>query len=130
MMTFEIERKKKSKEELLGSRTLLRLHRALDFTKQFLQELVEMDDNDKVATMAGDVYKRTLANFHPWLIRKAAGLALYSLPSRQDLIKKIAPDGIEEVVLKEKMQGCIQNIDVVYNDIEKLYTKYSLHELP
>ena len=80
--------------------------------------------------MAGDVYKRTLANFHPWLIRKAAGLALYSLPSRQDLIKKIAPDGIEEVVLKEKMQGCIQNIDVVYNDIERLYTKYSLHELP
>jgi len=46
------------------------------------------------------------------------------------MIKKIAPDGIEEAVLKEKMEGCIQNIDVVYLEIEKLYTKYSLHELP
>ena len=129
-MTFEMERNKKSKEELFGSRTLLRLHRALDFTKQFLQELVAMDNNDKVSTMAGEVYKRTLANFHPWLIRNAAKLALYSLPSRQDLIKKIAPDGIEEAVLKEKMEACIQNIDVVYLEIEKLYTKHSLHELP
>ena len=130
MMNFEIDRNKNKKEELFGSRTLLRLHRALDFTKQFLKELVEMEENSGVSTMAGDVYKRTLANFHPWLIRKAAGLAMYSLPTRKDLIKKIAPDGIEEAVLKEKMETCIQSIDVVYNEIEDLYTKHSLHKLP
>ena len=130
MMTFEIERNKESKKELFGSRTLLRLHRALDFTKQFLKELVEMKDEDKVSTMAGNVYGRTMANYHPWLIRKAAGLALYSLPSRKDLIKKIAPDGIEDAVLKEKVEICVENIDIVYNEIEQLYTKHLLHKLP
>ena len=129
-MTFEIERNKKTQQELFGSRTLLRLHRALDFTKQFLEQLVLMKDDDKVATMANKVYQATLANFHPWLIRKAAGLALYSLPNRKDLIKKIAPDGIEESLLKEKVDVCVHNIDIVYKDIEELYTKHSLHGLP
>ena len=130
MMNFEIGRNKNKKKQLFGSRTLLRLHRALDFTKQFLKELVEMEESGKISTMAVDVYKRTLANFHPWLIQKATGLALYTLPTRKELIKKIAPNGIEEAVLKEKMEACIQSIDVVYNEIEDLYIKHSLHKLP
>ena len=130
MMIFEMERNKKTNDELFGSRTLLRLHRALDFTKQFLEQLALMNDNDKVATMAGKVYTATLGNFHPWLIRKAAGVALYSLPNRKDLIKKIAPDGIEESILKEKIEACVQKMDIVYKDIQDLYTKYDLHGLP
>ncbi|XP_066936524.1 ceramide-1-phosphate transfer protein-like [Clytia hemisphaerica] len=130
MMAFEMERNKKTKEELFGSRTLLRLHRALDFTKQFLEQLALMKDDDKVATMAGKVYTATLGNFHPWLIRKAAGVALYSLPNRRDLIKKIAPGGIDDSVLKEKIEACVQKIDIVYKDIHDLYTKNDLHGLP
>lgn len=130
MMTYEIARNKQNDKELFGSRTLLRLHRALDFTRMFLEKLGELEDNDKVSTMAKEVYHKTLANFHPWLIRSAANLALYSLPSRKDLIKKIAPNGIDEKLLKEKIVACTEKMHLVYSAIESLYTKYSLHKLP
>ena len=130
MMLHEIEVNKQTKAELLGSRTLLRLHRALLFTKLFLERLGTMDNNDRVSNMATEVYGKSLANHHPWLIRNAAKLAMYSLPSRKDMIQKIAPDGIEEQILKDKIAECVEAMTIVYDQTEALYTKHNLHALP
>ena len=115
---------------LSGSRTLLRLHRALAFTALFMRKLSESTDSDSSGSLASEAYSCTLANFHPWLIRKAALLAMYTLPSVGDLIKKVAPETSNRDTATKLLVEVVEAIDVVYNETEELYTKNNLHGLP
>lgn len=44
-----------------GSRTLLRLHRALDFIVLLMKGLIEAKDEDPVSTIAQEAYKQSLS---------------------------------------------------------------------
>ena len=129
MMEHEIEVNKKTEEVLLGSRTLLRLHRALSFTMLFMEKLSESSDCEKASSIASSAYTRSLAKYHPWLIRKAATLAMYTLPSRGDMLVLVANRTGEEQVQKI-LKNCVAAIRRVYDAVEALYTKYDLHGLP
>lgn len=60
-----------------------------DFIKLFLQKVSELQDEDKTCGVCQDAYNSTLANFHPWIIRKGATMAMYALPSREGLLQKV-----------------------------------------
>lgn len=131
MMTYEKETKLCDKNGFVsGSRTMLRLHRGLDFIRLFLKRLSEADEDMNTCTTCQGSYNETLANFHPWYIRKAATLAMHALPSRPDLLKKIF--GTDEsltaalAILPQTLTSC----DEVYARVEKLYTDFEFHELP
>lgn len=131
MMLYEIQVNKDTGNELFGSRTLLRLHRALKFTILFLERFCELDSNGNVAAVATSSYKESLSNFHPWLIRNAAKLAMYTLPSRKEFILKINNGVVpDESEIKEKLTNAVESMKPVYEGIENLYTKYDLHALP
>lgn len=115
---------------LSGSRTLLRLHRALAFTALFMRKLSASSDAERSGTLASEAYNSTLANFHPWLIRKAALWAMYTLPSVGDLIKKVAPESGTKEEASKMLIEVVEAIDLVYNDTEEQYTKNDLHGLP
>ena len=69
MMQHEKGVSKETGAVLFGSRTLLRLHRALQFTTIFLERVCEFTDNDvSIGAVASSAYKESLANYHPWLI--------------------------------------------------------------
>lgn len=40
-----------------------------------------------MSTCAGEAYSKTIAQFHPWLVRKTVGVAVYAVPSREYLLK-------------------------------------------
>lgn len=131
MMKFEKETNLHEKSGFIsGSRTLLRLHRGLDFIRLFLKRIGEEDDTMNTCTVCQNSYNESLAQFHPWYIRKAATLAMHALPARPDLLKKIF--GTEESladamqILPETLQSC----DEVYDRIERLYTEFDFHGLP
>lgn len=48
-----------------------------------MKRLSEIEGCDNTSSVCSSSYNDTLANFHPFLIRKAAGLAMYALPSKQ-----------------------------------------------
>lgn len=121
---------KKTTHPLSGSRTLLRLHRALAFTMLFMKKLSEASDNDASSTLASNAYKESLANFHPWLIQKAASWAMYTLPSVGDLSKKIAAPNWDREETKQMLKEVTTLIKTVYDITEELYTKHNLHGLP
>ena len=129
MFEFEISLNKETNQPLLGSRTLLRLHRALAFTMLFMERLSVSCNSEKTSALASDAYIETLAKFHPWLIRKAAQMAMYTLPSRGDMLKMLANSSTESEV-QEKLKTCVEAIRPVYDSTEELYTKYDLHGLP
>lgn len=95
-----------------GSRTYLRLHRALLFIFRFIQELVntgshhhesghgtgsEASNHPSLGEMTQTVYTETLSQHHAWLIRKGVSMAVHTLPSRGDFLTNLCREsGIED----------------------------------
>ena len=39
--------------------------------------------NEKLVSVSQEAYKKTLQKFHPWVVQKAALLAMHMLPTKQ-----------------------------------------------
>lgn len=100
MINYEMENDITSVKGQLpsGSRTLLRLHRALEFILMFMERLGRSSDCDKTSHIAADVYKVTLGKYHPWLVQKMASVVMYLLPSRQHLIETMCKQSYDQVL--------------------------------
>ncbi|KAJ4439379.1 hypothetical protein ANN_07501 [Periplaneta americana] len=112
-----------------GCRTLLRLHRGLDFIRLFLQKVGELRDEDKTCKVCQDAYNTTLAQFHPWLIRKGAIVAMHALPTRGGLLQKICrPEEVQHTI--DLLPKMLQITAEAYDRTHKCYTDNNLHGLP
>jgi hypothetical protein len=125
----------------------LHLLHSTDFIRDFLKRLGEIEACDKTSHICSQSYNQTLANFHPFLIRKAAGLAMYALPSkplnyrkkfiilsqnfqltaRDQLFEKVCSDIPKSI---EALPEMLRITDLVYKRIDQLYTIHNLHGLP
>lgn len=115
------------KQYVSGSRTLLRLHRGLEFIRAFLEKLPSLGSCDKTSTVCQQAYNDTLAKYHPWLVRKGANVAMLAMPTRDVLLKKVCTD-IEKAT--KDLPRMLEMSKIVYDRTEELYTKYNLHSLP
>lgn len=116
------------KDYVSGCRTLLRLHRGLDFTRDFLRKLSQLKADDKTSEACKVSYQETLAPYHTFLIRKGAGLAMaMGLPTRDDLLTKVCKD-VEKSI--EELPKMLKYTDMVYERIQFLYQKNDLLALP
>ncbi|XP_070552612.1 ceramide-1-phosphate transfer protein-like [Ptychodera flava] len=131
MMKFEVENKyakgKLPNGSRSGSRLLMRLHRPLQFITEFMRRFRDSDDTEKIPTMAMEVYHRTLAKHHMWIIRKMAGVAVYTLPGRRKLMETLCKQEPEKVV--ELITPVVDAIQIIYDEIEELYKQYDLLQL-
>ena len=123
--------KHKAKDSKTGSRNLLRLHRALEYIVAFLEEVPNLDTNDKCCTISQNAYKATLQKFHPWVVQKAALLAMNLLPTKAGLIEKICGD--DEAKVKrahEALPLAVKAMQSVYKKTEEVYLEFELLNLP
>ena len=61
--------KTKKKDDPSGSRTLLRLHRALEYIAEFLASLEALEDETYLGQVSKDAYEKTLMKYHPWIVQ-------------------------------------------------------------
>lgn len=129
MIEHEVETKTtNSKKKASGARTLLRLHRALEFTARLMMDLNTADDHEKMSHITKTAYDDTLAHHHPWLIRKGVHVAVYTLPTRKHFLEKLKMDDTEKAKdLLAKVSDYQKEIFVI---TENIYTKEKLHDLP
>lgn len=132
MFDFEIESdllcKKVGPHKLhSGCRTLLRLHRALEFILKFMERLAEESESSSTSTIAYDVYHATLAKHHPWLIQKMAALAVYTLPQQRDLIELMCHQPYDEVLVL--LRNVCDAGQPVYLIVQKFYKEANLLDL-
>ncbi|XP_060075886.1 ceramide-1-phosphate transfer protein-like [Ylistrum balloti] len=111
-----------------GSRTLLRLHRALGFISEFMDRLAKSDDDAKTSVIASEVYKETLGLYHPWVIQKMAGFAMYMLPSRRQLIDTMCKQNYEKAL--NTLPKVVDALKPIYNVTQELYESNDLLNLP
>ncbi|XP_043505651.1 ceramide-1-phosphate transfer protein [Polistes fuscatus] len=129
MIEHEKENKLIEKSDSVnGARTLLRLHRGLDFIREFLRQLGELSDADKTSTCCKDAYNKTLAKHHPWVIRKAAIVAMYTMPTRELLFKKVCGANVQRNV--DILPKMLEVTADVFNRTHNLYELHQLHTLP
>merc|ERR1712130_407102 len=72
MIDYEVEHdliKTKKKDDPSGSRTLLRLHRALEYIVAFLANMEDLEDEAYLSTVSREAYEKTLMKYHPWIVQ-------------------------------------------------------------
>ena len=114
-----------------GSRTLLRLHRALEFLILLFSELAQSsaDSTESFSALVGRAYGATLANHHPWVVRSAVYVALYAVPSRRSLVRRLDPDGSEERIV-DQLKVAVVAMRPVYDRVQALFSDSDLLQLP
>ncbi|XP_020284153.1 ceramide-1-phosphate transfer protein [Pseudomyrmex gracilis] len=129
MIDYEKENNLLEKPDFVnGARTLLRLHRGLDFIREFLRQLGDLKDCDKTSSCCQDAYGKTLAKHHPWVVRKAAIVAMYTMPTRENLFKKVCGDNIQRNI--DVLPKMLEVTADVFNRTHTIYETYKLHDLP
>ncbi|MEE6507364.1 hypothetical protein FKM82_021081 [Ascaphus truei] len=123
-----VDLNKRSSNSDSGCRTILRLHRALRWLQLFLEKLRTSSEDSKTSTLCAEAYNDSLANYHPWIIRKTATVAFLALPARNTFFQVMNVGITEEVVamLGESMPYVTQ----VYDFTQELYTQHNLLDLP
>ena len=84
MLPYEAEKglaPTKSKKIESGVRAYSRLHRGLAFVAELFIKLSDTPESEYFGPIAKKCYEDSLAQYHPWLIKKGVGLALTSLQS-------------------------------------------------
>lgn len=134
MLDYEFENKLSLKKTMgpkniaSGSRTLLRLHRALEFILEFMRRIKSGCDDDRMSDVAWDVYMETLANHHPWIVQKVAAIGVYMLPSRRKLISSMCKQEPETVL--SLVGKVIEKGTPIYDITQKLYCDKNLLNIP
>lgn len=129
MIKYEVDSNTtNNKKKASGSRTLLRLHRALEFVSDFLIAIKESDEHAKLSGVCSKSYYRTLSKHHPWIIRKGVDVAVYTIPSRKHFMEKLKVHDIAET---ERVLGETGTLGMkIFNVVEKLYSDNKLLDLP
>ena len=115
-----------------GSGTLLSLHRALEYIIVFLLKLEDIQDDDNCSVISREAYEETLKKYHPWLVQKAAKLAMGLLPTKKGLIAKVCQDGDEAALKKsqEDFSKAVSAMRSVYEATQVFYKDNNLLEIP
>lgn len=136
MIDYELDNnliKHKAKDSTTGTRNLLRLHRALEYIVAFLEGVPGLESNDKCCSLSQEAYKGTLMKFHPWVVQKAALMAMHMLPTKEGLIQKIITDQNDQEAL-DKATGTLKEAVIamqkVYELTQDLYLEKDLLNLP
>jgi len=135
MLTFEEEKgmvKRKKNDDPSGSRTLLRLHRALEYIIAFLDACQGLADEDRCSVVSRTAYETTLMKYHPWVVQKAAKLAMGLLPTKKGLIDKLVPSGDPEEIKKatEDLPKAVEAMKKVYSATQVFYKEKNLLDIP
>ncbi|XP_067423355.1 ceramide-1-phosphate transfer protein [Emydura macquarii macquarii] len=123
-----VDLKKRSEHPDSGCRTVLRLHRALHWLQMFLEGLRTGKEDAKTSVICSDSYNASLANYHPWIIRKAATVAFCALPTRNTFLETMNVGTAEEAVAM--LGDALPYICKVYEITEELYAQHKLLDLP
>lgn len=134
MTSYEVEEnliKTKAKDCSTGSRNLLRLHRALEYIIAFLDSIQDLELTEKLCGVSQESYKKTLQKFHPWVVQKAALLAMHMLPTKQGLLQKISAESeAEQKKAKETLSLAVAAMKDVYDRTNAIYKEKNLLDLP
>ncbi|XP_077168028.1 ceramide-1-phosphate transfer protein [Paroedura picta] len=123
-----VDLKKAGEQPPSGCRTILRLHRALRWLQLFLEGLRTSSEDSSTAALCAEAYNTSLANYHPWIIRKTALLSFYVLPARNAFLEHMNVGTPADAVAM--LEEALPSIAKVYDITQVLYAQHNLLDIP
>ncbi|XP_027933663.1 accelerated cell death 11 isoform X2 [Vigna unguiculata] len=77
------------------TRNLLRVKRGLDMVRVLFEQILVTEGNS-LKDPASKAYDQVFAPHHGWAIRKAVAAGMYVLPTKEQLLKKLNEDELEQ----------------------------------
>ncbi|CAD5209263.1 unnamed protein product [Bursaphelenchus xylophilus] len=111
-----------------GSRTLLRLHRALEFLTLFVKQIYD-NEEESTSEIFRKSYDETLSRHHTWIIRKSVSFASKMVPGREQLLRIMFEDKTFDEA-KETITQFLQITSIVYRRVHTIYQERNLLALP
>lgn len=108
-----------------GCRTLLRLHRGLDFFRLFLKGVSQLGPDESTYNVGQEIYDATLGLYHSWYIRMGAGVAMYTLPTKCVLFQKVTGENHVD----EALEFLPRVIEVTNQNFHRVQTCLAEHNL-
>lgn len=128
-----------TKEKLLrdskrpsGARTILRLHRALEFLSALMLNLSKLEEDSETVPAAREAYSDTLAKHHPWTIRTIASFAMRTLPHKKLLVENVLGKEytLNQTTTNAKMLDLANVTENLFKVVDKYYEENDLKDLP
>ena len=54
-----------------------------------MKAIYDAENNEKLGVIARETYDKTLAEYHSWIIKTSARVAMQFLPTRAELLNKV-----------------------------------------
>eukprot|EP00049_Salpingoeca_infusionum_P014406 m.269124 g.269124 ORF g.269124 m.269124 type:complete len:207 (+) comp15666_c1_seq1:90-710(+) len=123
---FEVETNTtvKSKKSQSASRCINRLQRALEFIVAFIRKVGGLALDSSSSKAASEAYSETLSKHHGWIVRKTVGVAIMTLGSKADLMKKMKYNEADED--KQDYERFCTEIDTIWNPVNELLSAKNL----
>eukprot|EP00127_Corallochytrium_limacisporum_P007021 Clim_evm29s240 gene=Clim_evmTU29s240 len=109
-----------------ASRNFLRLVRALEFISAFVRGIAD-HDQESLVHPAQKSYGDTLSKHHPWLTRKAVGVAMHALPYRGTIVKHV---NLPEEEMRTLMDQLADVTAKLCTSLNALYVKEQIDKIP
>ncbi|XP_010190384.1 PREDICTED: ceramide-1-phosphate transfer protein, partial [Mesitornis unicolor] len=101
---------------------------ALLWLQLFLEGLRTGQEDSRTSVICRDSYNASLANYHPWVIRKIATAAFCTLPARDAFLEIMNVGTPEEAVAM--LGEALPYIRTVYGITQELFAQHQLLDLP
>jgi len=81
--------------------------------------------------MGYDAYHESpMPKYHPWLVRKAVGMAVMMLPTRKNFANQLCQTGLTHEQIYGYLRECAKHMNLLYENTEKIFQHHNLMELP
>lgn len=119
-------------KRLSGARTILRLHRALEFISMLMLNLSKLESDAETAPAAREAYSGSLAKHHTWTIRTIASFAMRTLPQKKILVESVLGEEHlgNDTATNEKMLILANVTENLFNVVDKYYEERNIKDLP
>ncbi|XP_050699245.1 ceramide-1-phosphate transfer protein-like isoform X2 [Eriocheir sinensis] len=110
-----------------GAVSFLHLHRGFEFASNFMEVLLEEEEEPSLGQVASTLYKATVGRFHPPILSTPFSAVLLLLPSRATVRRRIVKGNTElEGKLKKLMPDIIKAVKETYAASQTLYQERDL----
>eukprot|EP00040_Diaphanoeca_grandis_P012276 m.62381 g.62381 ORF g.62381 m.62381 type:complete len:210 (-) comp23140_c3_seq1:267-896(-) len=135
MIQFEVDNNLTANtKKASASRTLLRLHRALEFIVALIDGLVNETENKSASAISRAAYDNTLSPHHTWIVRTGVQVSLKMIGSRETIEKSFFEYACEsnpnEETGKANTKIICTQIRRAHQVVQQLYDQHQLHQLP
>ena len=123
IQTKEQKQKKGSweAEYTSSARTLLRTVWLMDFITMMFK-LIDENRDKSLSNIGKESYSKTLGIHHPWVVRQAAKVAIYAMPSRETLI-------LNTGLTFEQCKEISSNADLIKTELWAFFKEHKLDNL-